>query len=113
MSEDDGGASGDEENIASASVGPGGLDEVHPVNIIQDEEANEIYLRMAAQSQARKGFIKKNWAEEETKLLKWAVIIYTRQKNITYSNLVSDITTELFIGDGGLAEHSEARPGQE
>jgi len=33
---------------------------------------------MAAQSQARKGFIKKNWAEEETKLLKWAVITFTR-----------------------------------
>lgn len=60
----------------------------HPISVIPDEEANEIYLRMAVQSQARKGFIKKNWAEEETKLLKWAVITYTRQKNITYQNLV-------------------------
>lgn len=48
------------------------------VQIITDEEANEIYMRMAAQSQQRKGFIKKNWAEEETKLLKWAVITYTK-----------------------------------
>jgi hypothetical protein len=61
------------------------------VAIITDEEANEIYLRMATQSQARKGFIKKNWAEEETKLLKWAVITYTRQKSINYNNLVSSL----------------------
>ena len=59
------------------------------INVISDEQANEIYLRMAVQSQARKGFIKKNWSEEETRLLKWAVITYTRQKNISYNNLVS------------------------
>jgi hypothetical protein len=54
------------------------------VKVISDEEANDIFLRMAAQSQARKGFIKKNWAEEETKLLKWAVITFTRQKSISF-----------------------------
>ena len=56
--------------------------------MITDEEANDIYLRMAALSQQRKGFIKKNWGEEETKLLHWAVITYTKQKKISYPNLV-------------------------
>ena len=58
------------------------------MNVISDEEANDIYLRMAAQSSVRKGFIKKNWAEDETRLLKWAVVTYTRQKAINYNNLV-------------------------
>jgi hypothetical protein len=59
------------------------------LSAISDEEANDIYLRMAAQSSSSKGFIKKNWAEEETKLLRWAVVTYTRQKSINYNNLVS------------------------
>jgi hypothetical protein len=58
------------------------------ISVVSDEEANEIYLLMAAQASARKGFIKKNWGEDETKLLKWAVITYTKQKNMSYSNLV-------------------------
>jgi hypothetical protein len=53
---------------------------------------NDIYLRMAAQSSSSKGFIKKNWAEDETKLLRWAVVTYTRQKSINYNNLVSVLT---------------------
>ncbi len=56
--------------------------------VISDQEANEIYLRMQAQSLTRKGYIKKNWAEEETKLLKWAVQTYLKQKNINSNNLV-------------------------
>ena len=56
--------------------------------VISDQEANEIYLRMQAQSLTRKGYIKKNWAEEETKLLKWAVSTYLKQKNINCNNLV-------------------------
>lgn len=86
------GADGGELNSDLKRLGLGGAGSHathHPVSVITDEEANEIYLRMATQSQARKGFIKKNWAEEETKLLKWAVITYTRQKNITYSSLVT------------------------
>lgn len=59
------------------------------LSAISDEEANDIYLRMAAQSSSSKGFIKKNWAEDETKLLRWAVVTYTRQKSINYNNLVS------------------------
>ena len=59
------------------------------LSAISDEEANDIYLRMAAQSSSSKGFIKKNWAEEESKLLRWAVVTYTRQKAINYNNLVS------------------------
>jgi len=65
------------------------MTDTRTLNIITDEEANEIYLRMAAQSSSRKCFIKKNWAEDETKLLKWAVVTYTRQKSINYNNLVS------------------------
>jgi hypothetical protein len=57
--------------------------------VITDEEANELYMRMSTQSQGRKGYVKKNWTEEETKLLKWAVITYTRQRNMTYHMLVS------------------------
>ncbi len=53
-------------------------------NVISDQEANDIYLKISAQSQNRKGYIKKNWSEEETHLLKWAVLTYTKQKKITY-----------------------------
>jgi hypothetical protein len=63
------------------------------LSAISDEEANDIYLRMAAQSSSSKGFIKKNWAEDETKLLRWAVVTYTRQKSINYNNLVSVLLT--------------------
>ena len=57
------------------------------MQVITDEEADEIYQRISSQSQSRKGYIKKNWSEEETRLLKWAVITYTKQKNITYLSL--------------------------
>lgn len=72
----------DEEEIQSSSNNYS-TNQINKVKVISDEEANDIFLRMAAQSQARKGFIKKNWAEEETKLLKWAVITFTRQKSIS------------------------------
>jgi hypothetical protein len=72
----------DEEEIQSSSNNYS-THQINKVKVISDEEANDIFLRMAAQSQARKGFIKKNWAEEETKLLKWAVITFTRQKSIS------------------------------
>ncbi|CDW82128.1 myb-like dna-binding domain containing protein [Stylonychia lemnae] len=54
---------------------------------ITDEEANEIYLKVCLQVQNRKGYIKKNWSDDETKLLKWAVITYTKQRNISYQQL--------------------------
>jgi len=41
-------------------------------------------LKVSQQVQNRKGYIKKNWSEDETKLLKWAVITYTRTRNIGY-----------------------------
>ncbi len=59
-------------------TGGGGPGDELDIPIITDEEANEIYLKMTLQSQNRKGYIKKNWSDEETKLLKWAVITYTR-----------------------------------
>jgi hypothetical protein len=66
---------------------------------------------MAAQSSSSKGFIKKNWAEDETRLLRWAVVTYTRQKAINYNNLVSVLLlTHSFVGNVRLAEHSEAGP---
>jgi hypothetical protein len=68
------------------------------LNAISDEEANDIYLRMAAQSSSSKGFIKKNWAEEETKLLRWAVVTYTRQKSINYNNLVIVLLPQQDLG---------------
>lgn len=59
------------------------------LNVITDEEANELYMKVSMQSAGRKGYVKKNWNEEETKLLKWAVLTYTRQRSITYHALVS------------------------
>ena len=59
------------------------------MSIIPDDEANEIYLKISSLSQCRKSYIKKNWTEEETRLLKWAVITYTKQKSISYNSLVS------------------------
>ena len=53
--------------------------------IINDEEANELYMKVSTQTQGRKGYVKKNWTEDETKLLKWAVGTYTRQRNISYT----------------------------
>jgi hypothetical protein len=61
------------------------------LNVITDLDANEIYMRMSQQSVNRKGYFKKNWSDEETKLLKWAVFTYTRQKKISYQNLVSTL----------------------
>lgn len=58
-------------------------------NVINDEEANELYMKVSTQTQGRKGYVKKNWTEDETKLLKWAVLTYTKQRNITYHLLVS------------------------
>ena len=75
----------EDESLATESLGGA----TPALSAISDEEANDIYLRMAAQSSSSKGFIKKNWAEEETKLLRWAVVTYTRQKAINYNNLVS------------------------
>ena len=75
----------EDESLATESLAGG----TPALSAISDEEANDIYLRMAAQSSSSKGFIKKNWAEEETKLLRWAVVTYTRQKAINYNNLVS------------------------
>lgn len=62
---------------SSENAVEGGFED-HDIPIINDEEANEVYLKISLQTQNRKGYIKKNWAEEETKLLKWAVITYTR-----------------------------------
>ena len=81
--EDGGEQESDEEEIQFSSKNNYSTQQNSNVKVISDEEANDIFLRMAAQSQARKGFIKKNWAEEETKLLKWAVFTFTRQKSIS------------------------------
>lgn len=55
---------------------------------LTDEEANEIYQKVSALSQGRKGYIKKNWSDDEARLLKWAVLTYTKQKGIANFNLV-------------------------
>lgn len=57
--------------------------------MIDDEEANEIYQKVSLQASGKKGYAKKNWSEEETKLLKWAVVTYTKQRNIQYQSLVT------------------------
>jgi hypothetical protein len=56
-------------------------------NVIDDEEANDLYMKVSSQSQGRKGYVKKNWTDDETKLLKWAVVTYTKQRNISYQQL--------------------------
>jgi hypothetical protein len=57
--------------------------------MITDEEANEIYMRISRQVAGKNAFVKKNWTEAETNLLKWAVMTYTKQRNITHTSLVS------------------------
>ena len=46
------------------------------MDVLNDEEANEIYMKITSQCVGRKSYAKKNWSEEETKLLKWAVVKY-------------------------------------
>lgn len=54
------------------------------MDVLNDDEANEIYMRVTASCAGKKTYAKKNWNEDETKLLKWAVIKYTKQRNISY-----------------------------
>lgn len=70
-------------------MGVAGPDDLLDIQVITDEDANEIYLKVSQHVSNRKGYIKKNWSDDETKLLKWAVITYTKQKNINYQSLVS------------------------
>lgn len=35
-------------------------------------------MKISMQSTGKKGYAKKNWNEDETKLLKWAVLTYTK-----------------------------------
>ena len=60
-----------------------------PDEIITDEEANILYTKVTALTQGRKCYSKKNWSEEETKLLKWAVNKYTQERQISFNSLVS------------------------
>ena len=48
--------------------------------MMNDEEANEVYMRISQLSQGRKGYMKKNWSDEETRLLKWAVLTYAKKR---------------------------------
>ena len=75
----------DEEDEDSPFQGSGKLD---ALKTLTDEEANEIYQKVSALSQGRKGYITKNWSDDEARLLKWAVLTYTRQKGISNFNLV-------------------------
>lgn len=77
------------EEEASIATKPARRQHIASLDVIKDEEANEIYQRVSLQSQNKKGYIKRNWSDEETKLLKWAVITYTKQKDIMYHSLVS------------------------
>jgi len=47
---------------------------------MKDEEANEVFVRIMQQCVGRKSFAKKNWSDEETALLKWAVVKYTKER---------------------------------
>jgi len=66
------------------SVQPGKLDSLidapDNIHIISEEEANEIYMQVATQSADKKGYVKKNWTDKETRLLKWAVVTYARNR---------------------------------
>ena len=66
------------------------LEDDTEITIISDLEADEIYQKVSSQLSNRKSYIKKNWTDEETKLLKWAVITYTIQRDISYVSLVSE-----------------------
>lgn len=58
------------------------------IKTLTDDEANELYLRIMQQCTGRKSYAKKNWSEEETQLLKWAVIKYTKERKISTFKLV-------------------------
>jgi hypothetical protein len=50
-------------------------------HIIGYQQAEEIYTRLAGLCQMRKFTTKRNWNEEETKLLNWALYKYSKKKN--------------------------------
>jgi hypothetical protein len=56
---------------------------------LNDEDAGVIYSKIMQQCQGRQSYAKKNWSHEETLLLKWAVIKYTKERSIVASSLVS------------------------
>lgn len=77
------------ESVGINTASSGAKRHIADMQTITDEEANTIYQKISGMTQSRKGYIKKNWSEDETRLLKWAVLTYTKQKSITYQNLVS------------------------
>lgn len=56
---------------------------------IADEEAHATYAHLAGLQTGKKGYIKKNWSDQETKLLKWAVVRYAKEKQMNPHSLVS------------------------
>ena len=49
---------------------------------ISDKEADEIYQRLVISNSKRKYSTKRNWSDDETKLLNWAIQTYSLKRNI-------------------------------
>eukprot|EP00347_Sterkiella_histriomuscorum_P005821 403355142 len=66
------------------SVGTG-QNQTHKTNeskVISNEEANDIFQRLLAQNSKRKYTTKRNWNDDETKLLNWAISTYSEKRGI-------------------------------
>jgi hypothetical protein len=50
-------------------------------------------------SHNKKGYIKKNWTEEEASLLRWSVATYIKKRGISNQQLVSKRKLLMIIGD--------------
>ena len=57
--------------------------------VITDKEADEIYQRLAINNSKRKYTTKRNWNDEETKLLNWAIATYSAKRNLSAENFTN------------------------
>ena len=57
--------------------------------VITNAEADQIYSRLLISTQKRKHTTKRNWNDDETKLLTWAIDTYSTKRNITAENFTN------------------------
>lgn len=58
-----------------------------PVEAIDDDAASEIFNRLTKMQGKKTYYAKKNWTDDEAKLLQWAIQKYCRGKGITPQKL--------------------------
>ncbi|CDW76882.1 myb-like dna-binding domain containing protein [Stylonychia lemnae] len=57
--------------------------------VISNEEANDIFQRLLNQNSKRKYTTKRNWSDDETKLLNWAIQTYSEKRGIQGENFTA------------------------